>query len=60
MELMPVGDYYVWYCEWCDSRNLSLWTNMEKGTISCGACHHRFTMQGASYPVAVQALSQIL
>jgi len=41
MKLMPLGDYYVWYCEWCDSRNLTLWTRIEKGEVRCGACHNR-------------------
>jgi hypothetical protein len=42
MKLMPLGDYYVWYCDWCDSRNLTLWTRVEKGEVCCGACHNRF------------------
>lgn len=41
MKLMPKGDYYSWYCEWCDSRNLILWTRLEKGGLICGACHNR-------------------
>ena len=41
MNIMPNGDYYVWYCDWCDSRNLTLWTKFESGEVVCGACHHR-------------------
>lgn len=52
MKLMPLGDYYVWYCEWCDSRNQTLWTRIEKGEVRCGACHHR-------YPVAVSSHAEI-
>lgn len=26
MKLMPSGDHYLWYCEWCDTRNMTLWT----------------------------------
>ncbi len=39
MKIMPLGDYYVWYCEWCDTRNLTLWTRFEKNDVFCGACH---------------------
>ncbi len=33
MNIMPLGDYYAWYCEWCDSRNLTLWTKFEKNEV---------------------------
>jgi len=39
MRLSPIGDYYEWYCDWCDSKNLTLWTRFEKGEVVCGACH---------------------
>jgi hypothetical protein len=42
MNIIPQGDYYVWHCEWCDSRNLTLWTRFEEGKVLCGACHCRF------------------
>lgn len=42
MRLMPMGDYYVWYCEWCDSRNLTLWTRIDAKKVSCGCCHREF------------------
>lgn len=48
MVLMPMGDFYVWYCDWCDSRNLTLWTKVEKNSVSCCACHKTF----APYEVA--------
>ncbi len=38
MKLMPLGDYYVWYCDRCDSRNLTLWTRIDTREIACGAC----------------------
>jgi hypothetical protein len=44
MKLIPMGDYYVWYCDWCDSRNQTLWTRMEKGKAVCGACHSPFAI----------------
>lgn len=39
MDIMPMGDYYEWHCDWCDSRNLTLWTRFNDKTVSCGACH---------------------
>ena len=39
-----MGDYYVWYCEWCDTKNLTLWTRFEKDQVFCGACHNGFPM----------------
>jgi hypothetical protein len=48
MNMMPKGDYYVWYCEWCDSRNHTLWTRVEEGKVLCGACHKRFPIPPSS------------
>ncbi len=48
MRLMPMGDYYVWYCEWCDSRNLTLWTRIDAEKVSCGCCHREFALSGQS------------
>ena len=45
MKLMPKGDYYSWYCEWCDSRNLTLWTRFEEGNVFCTACRKRVPIQ---------------
>lgn len=42
MKLMPQGDYYLWYCEWCDTRNLTLWTKVEKNQLCCAACQKKF------------------
>lgn len=44
MKLMLMGDYYVWYCEWCDSRNLTLWTRIDAEKVSCGCCHREFVV----------------
>jgi hypothetical protein len=38
MKLFPQDDYYLWYCDWCDSRNRTLWTRVESGKVKCGAC----------------------
>lgn len=43
MNLIPMGDYYIVYCEWCDSSNKVLWTRMDAGNAYCGACHHPLT-----------------
>ena len=42
MDDMPMGDYYVWYCAWCDSRNLTSWVRIEHGSVCCSACQKRF------------------
>ena len=39
MKLMPVGDYYVWHCDWCDSTNYTIWTRLESEGLACAACH---------------------
>ena len=57
MNIMPQGDYYVWYCDWCDSRNLTLWTRFEEGKELCGACHNPFVIHPH---VTVQHGSSIL
>jgi hypothetical protein len=44
MELKPLGDYYTWYCDWCDSRNLTLWTKIEQNCLVCTACQKRFPL----------------
>lgn len=48
MQLIPLGDYYLWYCEWCDSRNLTLWTAVTKSQVCCAACQKKF---GTDEPV---------
>ncbi len=52
MKLIPQGDYYVWFCDWCDSRNLTLWTRVEKGKVVCGVCFTPFAMPPFSGEVA--------
>jgi len=55
MEIMPMGDYYEWHCDWCDSRNLTLWTRFDSGAVACGACHQSLAIpslpeQGSGKP----------
>ncbi|HEX2770563.1 MAG TPA: hypothetical protein VHN12_14900 [Geobacteraceae bacterium] len=44
MKIMPQGDYYVWHCDWCDSRNHTLWTRIETGKVTCGVCFCQFAI----------------
>lgn len=60
MKLMPIGDYYAWYCEWCDTRNLTLWTRFEKGQVTCGACRQRYPFPGAASAVMEQKFSHVI
>lgn len=43
MKIMPMGDYYVWHCDWCDSTNYTLWKRIKKHALSCSACHLHFS-----------------
>ncbi len=43
MKLIPLGDYYVWHCDWCDSTNYTIWTRMELDGLACAACHKKAT-----------------
>lgn len=43
MKIMPMGDYYVWHCDWCDSTNYTIWTRLEREGLACSACHHQFS-----------------
>lgn len=56
MKLMPQGDYYVWYCDWCDSRNHTLWMRVEKGSVVCGVCHTPFALS----PVSLEERSSLI
>lgn len=44
MKLIPQGDYYVWYCDWCDSRNHTLWTRVEIEKVTCEVCYTPFAI----------------
>jgi hypothetical protein len=50
MELYLNGDYYEWYCEWCDTRNLTLIHRVPDGAFSCYACHKRMIYQAPVAP----------
>ncbi|NVN98871.1 MAG: hypothetical protein HXX17_06055 [Geobacteraceae bacterium] len=50
MELMPMGDYYVWHCDWCDSTNYTIWTRLERDGLACSACHQKFATARDNHP----------
>ncbi len=35
------GDYYEWFCDWCDSRNFTRVYKAAEGPLSCCACHRK-------------------
>ena len=39
MELNLIGDYYEWYCDWCDTLNVTLIHRVTDETFHCCACH---------------------
>lgn len=49
------GEYYVWHCDWCDSTNYTIWTQMASEGLVCGACHHQAGNTVEEYPVFMQA-----
>jgi hypothetical protein len=46
MEIRALGKYYVWYCERCGYRNLTVWMRFLKGSARCGACCCRMEVPG--------------
>ena len=50
MKLMSMGDHYVWFCEWCDTRNMTLWTRVEENQLCCAACHKKFSAFAETRP----------
>lgn len=45
MKVMPKGDYYLWYCDWCDSKNLTIWTKVDSGRFCCSACQRAYGVE---------------
>jgi len=52
MDLTLKGDYYEWYCDWCDTRNLTLSFRVNDGSFDCCACHRVTTYQLAAAPAS--------
>ncbi len=46
MKLIPMGEYYVWHCDWCDSTNHTLWSRLDGDALACAACHHHLVPPG--------------
>ena len=54
MKSKTIGEYYVWYCDWCDSRNLTPWERTGDGTVSCGECHKEHPVASGSIETQAQ------
>jgi hypothetical protein len=39
MNMIPMGEYYVWFCERCDSTNQTHWSRTHRHDLTCAACH---------------------
>ncbi len=35
---LNLGEYYVWYCDWCDSTNQVHWSSLNRNEPVCAAC----------------------
>lgn len=54
MDLMPVGDRYIWYCDWCDTKNVTPWVRVSEKEVCCAACHKSFPAPGKTEPAIPQ------
>ena len=52
MDLRLNGDYYEWYCDWCDSRNLTLSFGVIDGTFTCCACNKKMMCYDSTTPIS--------
>lgn len=59
MELTLKGDYYEWYCDWCDTRNLTLSFRVHDGTFACCACHRSTNYELAPITAAARQFHDI-
>ncbi len=48
MKLMPFGDYYLWFCDWCDSQNRTIWTRIDTHNLTCAACYRPVDLAGTA------------
>jgi hypothetical protein len=39
MNNFAMGEYYLWYCDWCDSTNQTHWGMISRHDLCCAACH---------------------
>ena len=61
MKLIPVGDYYLWFCEWCDSQNRTLWARMDAHHLTCGVCSRQVAVSSPSaFPASHGATKQVI
>ena len=50
MDLRLNDDYYEWYCDWCDTRNLIQGFRVIDGTFTCCACNKKMTYHDSATP----------
>lgn len=50
MNMIPMGEYYLWHCDWCDSTNYTLWSRLDADGLACAACHHHPAGNGTVLP----------
>ncbi|MBU5611370.1 hypothetical protein [Geomonas azotofigens] len=50
MELLAVGDSYIWYCDWCDTKNVTPWVRAKGNEVCCAACHKNYAADGKERP----------
>ena len=50
MELLAWGDSYIWYCDWCDTKNVTPWVRAKGNEVCCAACHKNFATKGTERP----------
>jgi hypothetical protein len=50
MDLRLRDDYYEWYCDWCDTRNLTLGFRVTDGIFTCCACNKNMMYHDTSTP----------
>ena len=56
MKTMAMGEFYVWYCEWCDSRNMTLWTRIDRKEVACACCQRSFPLAPESRPSGINLM----
>lgn len=56
MTMIPLGDYFAWYCDWCDSTNQTHWSRLSRQQLTCAACHHANDVDDAAFGLMTQTV----
>ena len=56
MKMIPMGEYYVWFCNWCDSTNQVHWSKQDRPDLTCAACHQEPNGTSAAEGMVVEAV----